>query len=292
MIRSMTGYGRAQAQIDGREITVEIKAVNHRFFEFSSRISRSYGYLEEKVKGEVQKWVSRGKVDAGVTVLSVDTGSTLVEVNRELAGAYVGALRDLAQEFGLEDDLRLSHLAQFSDIFTVRRAPEDEDAVWAAVKTVLDDAIGNFVAMRQREGEQLCSDLQGRLESIAQMVEVVEAQSPQTEAAYRERLTAKIQEVLADRQLDEARIITEAAIFADRIAVAEETVRLRSHIGQFKEILRMDGPVGRKLDFLVQEMNREMNTIGSKAQDVQIAQVVVNMKSELEKIREQIQNIE
>ena len=292
MIRSMTGYGRAQRQIDGRDITVEIKSVNHRFFEFSARVPRMYGYVEEKLKSYIQGQISRGKVEVGVTLQSFDAGNVSVAINRELAGAYVRSLRDLGHEFHLQDDLTLSSVSRFTDIFTVSKEPEDEEAVWSAVKTVVDEAVARFVNMRMVEGERLKVDLLARLALIESRVAIVVEQSPRTVEAYRERLSAKIAEVLADRQIDEARIITEAAIFADRIAVDEETVRLSSHIAQFRDILTHDEPVGRKLDFLVQEINREVNTIGSKAQDVSIAQIVVDMKSEVEKIREQIQNIE
>ena len=292
MIRSMTGYGRAQQQIDGRDITVEIKSVNHRFFEFSARVPRMYGYVEEKLKSYIQGQISRGKVEVGVTLQSFDAGNVSVAINRELAGAYVRSLRDLGHEFHLQDDLTLSSVSRFTDIFTVSKEPEDEEAVWSAVKTVVDEAVARFVNMRMVEGERLKVDLLARLALIESRVAIVVEQSPRTVEAYRERLSAKIAEVLADRQIDEARIITEAAIFADRIAVDEETVRLSSHIAQFRDILTHDEPVGRKLDFLVQEINREINTIGSKAQDVSIAQIVVDMKSEVEKIREQIQNIE
>lgn len=292
MVKSMTGYGRAQRMLGGRDITVEIKSVNHRFFEFSARVPRAYGYLEERLKSYVQGQISRGKVEVGVTILTVEGQNAVVEANRELAGAYVAALRKIGTEAGLEDDLTLSTLTRFSDIFTVRREAEDEEEIWAAVRTVTDEAVDRFVAMRAAEGERLRADLQNRLESIGRGVAFVKEQSPRTVEAYRERLTAKIREVLADRQIDEARIVTEAAVFADRVAVDEETVRLESHLAQFREILGHDCPIGRKLDFLVQEINREANTIGSKAQDVSVAQVVVDIKSDVEKIREQIQNIE
>lgn len=292
MVKSMTGYGRAQQMLGGRDITVEIKSVNHRFFEFSARVPRAYGYLEERLKSYVQGQISRGKVEVGVTILTVEGQNAVVEANRELAGAYVDALRKIGEEAGLKDDLTLSTLTRFSDIFTVRREAEDEEEIWAAVRTVADEAVNRFVAMRAAEGERLRADLLGRLESIGRGVALVKEQSPRTVEAYRERLAAKIREVLADRQIDEARIVTEAAIFADRVAVDEETVRLESHLVQFREILGYDYPIGRKLDFLVQEINREANTIGSKAQDVAVAQVVVDIKSDVEKIREQIQNIE
>lgn len=288
----MTGYGRCQQMLDGRDITVEIKSVNHRFLEFSARVPRAYGFLEEKLKTYAQGKVSRGKIEVGVAIQTLETPNTQVEINQELAGAYISALRELGHVYHLQDDLTLSAISRFGDIFTVRKAPEDEDAIWEAVRQVTDEALERFVSMRETEGLRLEQDLTGRLDAIEQLVGKVKEQSPRTVEAYRERLEAKIAEVLADRQIDESRILTEAAIFADRIAVDEETVRLTSHIGQFREILTHEGSVGRKLDFLVQEMNREANTIGSKAQDVAIAQVVVDIKSEIEKIREQIQNIE
>ncbi len=292
MIKSMTGYGRAQHQMDGRDITVEMKSVNHRFFEFSARVPRMYGYLEEKLKSFMQGQLSRGKIEVIVTIQSFDAGNVNVAINRELAGAYVEALRELGHEYHLQDDITLSSISRFSDIFTISKEPEDEEAIWLAVKTVAEEALTKFVSMRTVEGERLKDDLLNRLSTIESKVAIVSEQSPRTVAAYRERLTAKIAEVLDDRQIEESRVITEAAIFADKIAVDEETVRLNSHVAQFREILTYNEPVGRKLDFLVQEMNREVNTIGSKAQDVSIAQIVVDIKSEIEKIREQIQNIE
>ena len=268
MVTSMTGYGRSQQSIDGRDITVEIKSVNHRYFEFSARVPRAFGYLEEKLKGYLQGKISRGKVEAGVTVVDTGAAHTAVDINHELAASYI-------------------------DLFSVHRVQEDEETIWTEVRLVADGAIERFIAMRATEGERLKADILERLESIESRVAAVAEQSPRTEAAYRERLTAKIREVLEDRQIDETRIVTEAAIFADKIAVDEETVRLRSHIASFRDILgAFNGPIGRKLDFLVQEMNREANTIGSKAQDAATAQVVVEIKSDIEKIREQIQNIE
>ncbi len=291
MIRSMTGYGRAQQKIGPRDITVEIKSVNHRYFEFSSKTPRNCGYLEERLKTYLQEQVARGKVEANVFMQVTEGDATEVELNRDLAAAYVNALRSVT-ELDLRDDLTLSSLARFPDIFTVRRQQENEDEVWQAVKTVADEALGKFVSMREAEGQRLTEDILSRLAEVEKLVGLVEERSPQTVEAYRERLAAKIQEVLADRQIDETRIITEAAIFADRVAVDEETVRLHSHIAQFKEILESGGCVGRKLDFLVQELNREANTIGSKAQDAQMARIVVALKSNIEKIREQIQNLE
>ena len=293
MVTSMTGYGRSQQSIDGRDITVEIKSVNHRYFEFSARVPRAFGYLEEKLKGYLQGKISRGKVEAGVTVVDTGAAHTAVDINHELAASYINAMRVTGEKLSLQDDLTVSSLMRFSDLFSVHRVQEDEETIWTEVRLVADGAIERFIAMRATEGERLKADILERLESIESRVAAVAEQSPRTEAAYRERLTAKIREVLEDRQIDETRIVTEAAIFADKIAVDEETVRLRSHIASFRDILgAFNGPIGRKLDFLVPEMNREANTIGSKAQDAATAQVVVEIKSDIEKIREQIQNIE
>jgi len=292
LIRSMTGYGRYQETIAGKDITVEIKSVNHRYFEFSSKISRGYGFLEDKLKNFIQTQVSRGKIDVYVSILSVDDGAVVVEVNKSLASGYINALNQLADEYGIVNDLSISTLARYSDIFTVRRAPEDEAAVWKAVSEVAQKAVDNFIKMRELEGERLKTDISQRLDTILEAVELIEQKSPETLAHYQNRLRSKIEEVLNDSKIDEQRILTECAIFADRIAVDEETVRLRSHIDQFHEIMNADEPIGRKLDFLVQEINRETNTIGSKAQNTDIAHTVVAVKGEIEKIREQIQNIE
>ncbi len=292
MIRSMTGYGRGQEIVDGREITVELRAVNHRYFELSSRVPRIYGYLEEKIKSYLQSRIGRGKVDVNVTVLNIDTGSAEVQLNRPLAQSYLAAIREMGEALGLDDDITLSGMTRFSDLFVVRKVADDEDSVWAGVRAVLDAALTGFTAMRQTEGERLEADILSRAETIGQLVGIVEESSPKTVAQYREKLFQKLQEVLGQSGIDEQRMLTEAAVFAERVAVDEETVRLRSHLLQLKEIVAGGDAVGRKLDFLVQEINREANTIGSKAMDADIAKVVVNIKAEIEKIREQIQNIE
>ena len=292
MIRSMTGYGRAQSQKNGRDITVEIKSVNHKYFEFNCRTPRGYGYLEEKLNKLFSENVGRGKIDCFVTINEIgETGGT-VTVDRELAKSYVDALRNEAEYLGLSDDLRLSSLLRFSDIFTVEREEADEEQVWQDVKAVADEALAAFIAMRTAEGEKLKNDVKSRGERIIELVGKVEARSPEIVSAYRKRLTDRIKEVLEDRSIDEARVVTEAAIFADKIAVDEETVRLRSHISQMNKMLDSSDAIGRKLDFLLQEMNREANTTGSKNSDLDITNTVVEIKSELEKIREQIQNIE
>ena len=292
MIRSMTGYGRAEALVDGRNILVEIRSVNHRYFEFSCRVPRAYGFLESRLKTYLQGKLSRGKVDVNVGIQNIEGSNANVQVNQELAASYVQALRALEEPLALRDDLSLSAGSRFSDIFTVSKEPEDEDIIWADVLKVADEAAERFVQMRETEGAKMKEDVESRLDFILQAVKKVEERSPQTVEEYRTRLYNKMCEVLGNTQIDEQRILTEAAVYAEKIAVAEETVRLRSHIDQFRAILEQGGPVGRKLDFLIQEFNRETNTIGSKAQDIEIARIVVNVKSEIEKIREQIQNIE
>nr|WP_317411992.1 YicC/YloC family endoribonuclease [uncultured Solibaculum sp.] len=292
MIRSMTGYGRAQEVLDGLDITVEIKSVNHRYFEFSARTPRAYGFLDEKIKSYLQSRVNRGKVDVYVAVESLDTVEAQVEINDTLAAGYVKALRELSQRYQLPDDVTVSTVAGYHDIFTVRKTPENEERIWAAVSQVLSKATDDFIAMRETEGTRMAEDVRARGADILEKVAFVEQRSPETVAAYRAKLEARLKEVLADKTLDERMILNEAAIFADKTAVAEETIRLRSHISQLYSMLDGGSPIGRKLDFLVQEINRETNTIGSKAQDVEIARVVVDVKAEIEKIREQIQNIE
>lgn len=292
MIKSMTGYGRGQQIIDGREITVEIKSVNHRYFEFSARVPRAYGYLEEKLKSFVQNKVSRGKVDVGVTIFNIEGKDAQIEVNQSIAVGYIDALRKANETIGLNDDLSLSQLIRLPDIFNVVKTTEDEEVIWNLVKTVAEEALNNFVSMRETEGQKMKDDIKSRLAYISELVGKVEERSPMVTESYRERLYNKISELLNDKKIDEQRILTEAAIFSEKTAVDEETVRLKSHIQQFTTLLDSTEAVGRKLDFLIQEFNRESNTIGSKAQDVEITRIVVELKSEIEKIREQIQNIE
>ncbi len=288
----MTGYGRCRDLIAGKDITVEIRSVNYKSFETGVKAPRVYGFLEDKLRKHIHTLVSRGKLEVNVFVISVDDGSVTVEVNKTLAKGYIDAVKDIADSFGLENDLTASSLMRYSDIFTVRREPEDEEAIWEAVKSVADRAAADFIAMREREGENLRQDIESRLDTIIAAVERIEANSPETLARYRERLRSKMEELLGDRQIDEQRLLTECAIFADKIAVDEETVRLRSHVAQFRHYLGSGEAVGKKLDFLVQELNREINTIGSKAQNSDTAHIVVEVKAEIEKIREQIQNIE
>ena len=292
MIRSMTGYGRGQQLLHGRSITVEIRSVNHRYFEFSCRTPRGCAFLEDRLKRTLQQAISRGKVEVSLTLQTVESRGGAVAVDHALAGQYLTALRALAAEYSLTDDLTLSTVARLPDLFTVCRGEEDEEELAADVLSVLQEALDRFVAMREAEGERLRADVLSRLFTLEEHLAFVEERSPQTVAEYRARLTAKLNELLGGAVADEARILTEAAIVADRLAVDEETVRLHSHIAQLRGILDCAEPVGRKLDFLVQEMNRETNTIGSKCSDTAIAGHVVEMKSEIEKIREQIQNIE
>ena len=294
MIRSMTGYGRAQMTVDTMNITVELRSVNHRYFEFNSRVPRNYGFLDEKLKSFVGSLVSRGKVECYVSVENLEDGEVEILVNHSLAGSYIKALNELADrnDLALRDDLVISTLARNNDIFAVHKQEADEEKIWNAVKTVTEEAVAKFVSMREAEGEKLKADVLYRADEILKKVEVIEERSPETVKEYNDKLLARIKEFLSDVQVDEQRILTECAIFADKVAVAEETVRLRSHIDQLRLFMDSNEAIGRKIDILVQEMNREANTIGSKAQDVTIARNVIDIKAEIEKIREQIQNIE
>ena len=292
MVKSMTGYGRCEETVGGRRITVELKSVNHKYFEFSPRVTRGYGFLEDKLKTYVQSRVARGKIDLFLSIETLEDADVIVSVNHSLAAGYIAALREITERYKLPDTVTVNSLSRYSDIFSVHKAPEDEEAIWAAVKTVLEKAVDAFIAMRETEGRRLYDDVMSRAAVILELVGKIEARSPETVKEYRERLEAKLREVLSDTTIDEQRILTEAAIFAVKVAVAEETVRLRSHFEQLKALLNAEEPSGRKMDFLVQEMNRETNTIGSKASDSQIAYMVVDIKAEIEKIREQIQNIE
>lgn len=288
----MTGFGRCLESVDGKTIIVEIKSVNHRYYEFSSRVPRSCGYLDEKLKSFIQGKVSRGKIDVGVSIQSDGVSDEKIEVNSEVAKGYITALRSANEELGLEDDLTLSRIMRLPDIFDVKKIEEDEEMVWNEVRSVAEKALERFIAMREAEGEKMREDILSRLDYITELVEKIEKKSPETTEKYRKKLFDKISEILNDTNVDEQRILTEAAIFSEKTAVDEETVRLRSHINQCREMLSMNEAVGRKLDFLIQEFNREANTIGSKCQDIEITKVVVDLKSEIEKIREQVQNIE
>ena len=288
MVKSMTGYGRARQMRSGRDITVEVRSVNNRYLDCTVKMPRAYIFAEDAIKSRVQKAVSRGKVDVFITIDATGADETVVTVNEALARGYYDALMRLKDTFGLEGRVTPDMLAKFPDVLTVTKAEEDVDAIAADICAVLEDALAAYNEMRAVEGAKLAEDVGGR----AAVIEETEQRSPETVAAYRQRLETKMMEVLQSATIDESRILTEAAIFADKVAVDEETVRLHSHMAQLRTMLAGDVPVGRKLDFLVQEINRECNTIGSKCNDLTIAQDVVNMKAEVEKIREQIQNIE
>ncbi len=292
MIKSMTGYGRAIQLVDGMNITVEIKSVNHRYFEFSSKLPRSYGFLDEKLKSFFMGKLTRGKMECYVSIETVEEPDSIISVNHPLVKSYLDAYKELSETYGLDNNIKVSDISRVPDVFSVRKQAADEDKIWAAVSIVAQEALDGFIAMREREGERLKTDVLSRLSTILECVEFVEMRSPETVKEYNEKLLSRLRELLEDTHIDEQRILTEAAIFADKIAVAEETVRLRSHISQLTSFLDASDAVGKKMDFLVQELNREANTIGSKAQDVEIARRVVSIKAEIEKIREQIQNIE
>lgn len=292
MIKSMTGYGRAQGSFSGGDIQVEIKSVNNRYLDANVKLPRVYAFAEESVKGLVQHTISRGKVDVFITINVAGRDNVKVSVNAPVVEGYLSALRQIARDYDVRDDISVSLLSRFNDVFLVEKQEQDEKEVEASICAVVEQALAAFDAMRTAEGEALKADLLQKAEEILLLVAQVEERSPITVAAYRERLTAKMQEVLENTALDEARIIQEAAIYADKVAVDEETVRLRSHVDQLRTMLETGGVIGRKLDFLMQEMNREANTIGSKGSDVAQARNVVDIKALLEKIREQIQNIE
>lgn len=291
-MKSMTGYGRAKEERDGKTITVELRAVNHRYLDCTVKAPRQYGFLDDAVKKAAAARIARGKVEIFVGVEVEEGGDVAVTVNHQLAKRYLDALHDLSETYGLRDDVTVMTLAKLPDVLGSERIEQDAEAMTREVLAVFDKACDGFDQMRLREGEKLAEDVRGRCAAIERMVGEVETRSPERVKEYREKLLARMQEVLADTSIDETRILTEAAIYADKTAVDEETVRLRSHLHQMDEMLEETQPVGRKLDFLVQEMNREANTIGSKAGDVAMARIVVDIKSEIEKIREQIQNIE
>ena len=288
----MTGYGRARATRNLRDITVEIRSVNNRYLDCTVKMPRMYAFAEDAVKARVQKAVSRGKVDVYITVDASAADVAQVNVNTALAAQYAQALRALAAVCGTEGQVTPEQLARFPEVLTVTKADEDLECVSADLCAVLDEALDSYNAMRAAEGVKLAEDIGARLTAIEGMTAQVEERSPETVREYRQKLTARMQEVLQSTAIDEQRILQEAAIYADRIAVDEETVRLRSHVSQLRGMLQSDHPMGRKMDFLIQELNRESNTIGSKCSNLDIARIVVDLKGEVEKIREQVQNIE
>lgn len=292
MVKSMTGFGRAKDTIDGIDITVEIKSVNHRYFEFFAKTPRTAQFLDEKLKSFCQEKISRGKIEVAVIIDNKNEDAVELEINHAYADAYISALKQLSVVYSIKNDIKLSDLVGVNEIFSVKRTETDEEALTNAVLTVTKTALSEFIKMREVEGERLKNDVLSRADLILSKVSFIEEKAPETVAAYRLRIEQKIKELLENVQIDEQRLLTETAIFADKVAVDEETVRLRSHINQLKSMLNDGDVVGRKLDFIVQEMNREANTIGSKSQNLEIGQTVVDIKSEIEKIREQIQNIE
>ena len=291
-MKSMTGYGRAKGVYNGTEITAEIKSVNNRYLETNIKLPRTYIFLEDAVKKAVQSEVARGKADVFLSFQRIEGSDKKVSVDTALASQYLDALKKSGEDLGLRNDLSLSTLFRIPEVFTVLSEEEDEEGLTEAVTGIVKEALRNFNAMRKTEGEKLKSDILPRLDYIGELSEKIETDNLKTAEAYRERLYERLREVLGDRSIDEARVLQEAAIFADKVSVNEEAVRLRSHISQFKAIMESDGAVGKKLDFLTQELNREANTAGSKCQDSEVTKSVIELKSEIEKIREQIQNIE
>ena len=292
MIRSMTGYGRAVRTLHGREITVELRSVNNRFLDCNIKMPRAFIYAEEPIKQKVKEFVNRGKLDVFITVQAVEEQPMKVSLNRPVLEGYLNALRTIAEDYGVRDDVSATALARFQDVFLVEKPEEDEVQNIVDLVAVTEEALRVYNNMREIEGAAMTVDLRHRRETILSCVEKVEQRSPITVQEYRNRLESRMREVLENTNLDENRILMEAAIYADKVAVDEETVRLRSHLDQLESLLREGGSIGRKLDFLLQEMNREANTIGSKGNDIEQARTVVEIKAELEKIREQIQNIE
>ncbi len=292
MIKSMTGYGRYEKVINGRLIGAEVRSVNHRYFEYTARLPKGYGFLEGQLKSFVQSKVSRGKLDIIVTIEPTRDAPISIEINESLADSYMQALKRLARQFDLKEEVDVFTIASYSEVLNVQREQENEEQLWLAVSQVVEKALADMLAMREQEGQNLKQDILNHAANIEQLVNEIKVRSPQTVEAYKERLKVRMQELTNDREYNETRLYMEITLFADKISVVEETVRLCSHVDQFRNMLGSAEAVGRKLDFLVQEMNREANTIGSKALDAQIAYMVVDMKAEIEKIREQIQNIE
>ena len=291
-IKSMTGYGCAKGVVEGLELTAELKSVNNRFLDVNVRMPRGFLFAEDALKNAVGRHISRGKVDVFITINGNASDDTVVRVNEPLLRAYLTALKDVSERYDLKNDLTVSVVSRFPDVLSVEKQEADQEKLSEGLTALLERALCDYDAMREREGEKLCADVLAKLETISSLVSTVEKESPRTVEAYQNRLREKISEVLSSAGVDENRILAEAAIYADRVAVDEETVRLRSHMSQLRTMLAGGSPIGRKIDFLIQEFNREANTIGSKCQNSDIAHVVVELKSEIEKIREQIQNIE
>ena len=292
MIYSMTGYGSAKGSADSLEVSIELKSVNNRYLDTSVRLPRTFIFAEEAIKAQVQKHISRGKVDVFVTVDSSKSDDVVITVNENLAKEYACALKRIAALCEVSDDVTATAVGRMPEVLSVEKREADKERLAQGIAALMEDALNDFDAMRQREGEKLKEDILSRVCAIEEMVSYIEQRSPETVAEYRARLEQRMREVLDTVAVDDARLLTEAAIFADKVAVDEETVRLRSHFAQMRDMLEGGSPVGRKLDFLIQEFNRETNTIGSKCNDKEITKKVVDIKAEIEKIREQIQNIE
>ncbi|MDP4118208.1 MAG: YicC/YloC family endoribonuclease [Bacillota bacterium] len=292
MLKSMTGYGRSEELTQARKIVVEIKSVNNRYNDVSIRVPRAYSFIEENIRGEISKYASRGKIDIFVTIEQYSDENKDIIVDKELAKKYIDKLKEMSEELDIPFDVTVGKLARVPEILTIEKAETDREQIWEDVKNIFNEAGRQYVAMREREGERINTVLKERIEYISELVDKIIVKMPEIVNDYRDRLYAKIQEVLEDRNIDENRVLTEVAIFGDKVSTDEETDRLRSHITEFKKMLESHEPIGRRMDFLIQEMNRETNTIGSKCNDITVAKIVVEIKAEIEKIREQIQNIE
>ena len=292
MLKSMTGFGRCEMATDEYKISVEMKAVNHRYLDLSIKMPKKFNYFEAAIRAQLKKYIQRGKVDVFISYEDYTDEKMSLKYNRSLAGEYMDYFRQMADELGIPNDATVMRLARCPEVFTMEQAPEDEEHMWQILEKAIGEAAEKFVETRTREGENLKQDLLGKLDYMVTLVDQIEERSPKIVEEYRAKLEDKVKELLEGSSVDEGRIAAEVVIFADKICTDEETVRLHSHVAQYREILALDEPIGRKLDFLVQEMNREANTIGSKAQDVEIARKVLDIKAEIEKIREQVQNIE
>ncbi|MCD7709695.1 MAG: YicC family protein [Clostridiales bacterium] len=292
MVKSMTGYGRFESVDEKRRLVAEIKSVNHRYLDLSIKMPRKFNPLEGRIRSLLGEHIERGKVDLYITCEDFASAAQSLYCNGELAAQYLAYMRDMSKSLKVEDDIRLSTIARMPDVFSMKDDETDEEGIWNGLETVLRRALEQFNESRAREGENLSADMTRKLDGMLSYVDVIEEKSPQIIADYRDRLTEKVKEVLADKKLDEARIATEVTIYADRICVDEETVRLKSHIQAARDALTEGGAVGRQLDFLAQEMNREANTILSKTDDAQLSNIGISLKTDIEKIREQVQNIE
>ena len=292
MIKSMTGFGRCEITENNRKFTVEMKAVNHRYLDVNVKMPKKLNFFESSIRNELKNYISRGKVDVFITYEDLSENVSNVHYNKELAAEYLKYLREMQQDFGLEDDIRVSTLSKYPDVFTMEENEGDEEEIWKELKKALDGASEMFVQSRITEGENLKNDLIAKLDGMLKLVDFIAERSPQIIAEYRQKLQDKVNEMLGDNTVDEARLITEVTIFADKVCVDEEMVRLRSHVETTKKALIEGGSIGRKLDFIAQEMNREANTILSKSNDLEISNCGIELKTEIEKVREQIQNIE